>query len=152
MQRQRPIGVTVLGALNLIGGFFLLVGGIGLFVAIPIITSNPDQFSIDHKSLAFEFLTGWLGYVLAGGLLALGIASIVIGIGLLKGIQWAWKAAVVIALISVATDVIKIIVDPSISNLTSSIIGWILDAVILYYLYRPHVKAYFGKSAEPTPL
>lgn len=151
MQRERPIGVTIIGILDILGGLIFLAAGFGLFVAIPIIASNPDQFSISSSSLAFKLLTSGLGYALAGGSVTLGIAGIVIGVGLLKGKQWAWKAAVAIAFISVALDIIMVVVSAS-TNLTSSVIGWIIYAVILYYLYRPHVKAYFGKTAEPTPL
>ena len=31
------------------------------------------------------------------------------------------------------------------SGIVDSIIGIAIDIVILYYLYRPHVKVYFGK-------
>jgi cbb3-type cytochrome oxidase subunit 3 len=30
----------------------------------------------------------------------------------------------------------------------ASIIGIIISGIILYHLYRPHIKAYFGKAAN----
>jgi hypothetical protein len=33
----------------------------------------------------------------------------------------------------------------------SSIISIIISGIILYYLYRPHVKAYFGKGVSQSP-
>ncbi len=88
-------------------------------------------------------------------MVALGIADIGIGIGLLKGKQWAWKVAVALAFISIAGDIITAAVQANTNSLGGSVIGAIIDGVILYYLYRSHVKAYFGKivssgTAEPT--
>jgi hypothetical protein len=30
-----------------------------------------------------------------------------------------------------------------------SIVSIAISGIILYYLYRPHVKAYFGKTLQP---
>ncbi len=38
---------------------------------------------------------------------------------------------------------------PTFNTLTMEIFGLVLDLVIIYYLYRPHVKAFFGKGAPP---
>lgn len=152
MQRQRPVGVTLIGVLDIIAGLIFLFAGGALFAVIPIISSNPEQFGINSSSLPFQLLTGPLGYVIAGAGIALGVADIVIGIGLLKGKQWAWKIAVALAFISIAGDIITMVVQANTSNPVGSVVGIIIDGVILYYLYRPHVKVYFGKSAEPAPL
>ena len=145
MQRHRPFGVTIIGILGIIVGLIFLLGGLGLFIAIPIIGSNPEKYSIDSSSMVFQVLTSSFGYAIAGGMVALGIANIATGIGLLKGKQWAWKIAVALAVISLATDAITVIVQANPSSLGGSVIGGIIDGVILYYLFRPHVKAYFGK-------
>ena len=145
MQLHRLFGVTIIGILGIIVGLIFLLGGLGLFIAIPIIGSNPEKYSIDSSSMVFQVLTSSLGYAVAGGMVALGIANIATGIGLLKGKQWAWKIAVALAVISLATDAITVVVKANPSSLGGSVIGGIIDAVILYYLYRPHVKAYFGK-------
>ena len=145
MQRHRPFGVTIVGILDIIAGLIFLFGGLGLFIAIPIIGSNPEKYSIDSSSMVFQVLTSSFGYAIAGGMVGLGIADIAIGIGLLKGKQWAWKIAVALAVISLATDAITVAVQANPSSLGGSVIGGIIDGVILYYLYRPHVKAYFDK-------
>ena len=95
------------------------------------------------------------GYTIFGGLIALGTVDIGIGIGLLRGKQWAWKLAVILAFVSMTIDIISLVIQSHISNYGGSIIGMIIDPVILYYLYRPHVKTYFGKTissgnAQPT--
>jgi hypothetical protein len=43
----------------------------------------------------------------------------------------------------------------SLSEIIGTIIGLAINIIILYYLYRPHVKAFFGKavpSSTPPPL
>ena len=152
MHKQRPKGVTLIGVLDIIGGVFLCIGGIGLIQVMPIIAANPDQFSLDPSSLAFKVLTGTLGYAISAGLIAIGIADIAIGIGLLKGKQRAWKIAIVLTIISIAIDVIMIAVHTKPADMPGSVIGVIINLVILYYLYRPNVKEFFGKSVQPTSL
>jgi len=148
MQRHRPKGVTIIGVLDIIGGLFIIFAGIALFVGIPFIASHPETFNLHSNTFAFQLLTSLFGYVLAGGLTALGLADIGIGIGLLKGKPWAWKIAVVLAFISIAVNIISIVVQGNVSGIPGSILGIILDVIVLYYLYRPHVKAYFGKTLE----
>jgi hypothetical protein len=38
------------------------------------------------------------------------------------------------------------------SEIISHIIGLAINGVILYYLYRPNVKAFFGKSQPSTTI
>lgn len=147
------MGVTLIGILDVIVGLIFFFAGIALVVAIPIIENNPAKYRLDSNSPEFQLLTSWLGYAISGGLIALGIVDTGIGIGLLRGKQWAWKLAVILAFVSIAIDIITLMIQSHISNYGGSIIGVIIDAVILYYLYRPHVKAYFGKtiSSGTTP-
>jgi hypothetical protein len=151
------MGVTLIGVLDIIAGLIFLFAGIALLAVIPIISSSPERFGTNSSSLPFQLLSGTLGYAIAGATIALGIADTIIGIGLLKGKQWAWKIAVALAFISIAGDIITLVLQSNFllannSSPVGSIIGIIIDGVILYYLYRPHVKVYFGKSAGPTPL
>jgi len=148
MQRQRPMGVTIIGVLDIIEGLMLIFAGIALFVILPILATHPEEVGMQANSFEFQLLTSLLGFILAGVLVALGIACIGIGVGLLKGKPWAWKIAVTLAFISIAINIISIVVHGSMSSIPGSIVGGIIDLVILYYLYRPYVKAYFGKTVE----
>lgn len=75
--------------------------------------------------------------IIGGITVVLGVISFVMAWGLLKGKPWAWTITLILTIISLIFDL------PSMN-----IIGLIIDIVILYYLFRPHVKAYFGKSAQ----
>jgi uncharacterized membrane protein HdeD (DUF308 family) len=73
-------------------------------------------------------------------LLALGIAYLVMAYGLWKGRGWAWT----ITLILSAIGIIVAIVSVAAGNV-SAIISIIIQGIVIYYLYRPNVKAFFGK-------
>jgi hypothetical protein len=89
---------------------------------------------------------GGIGIAIGGILLAMAIVSFVVAYGLLKGLGWAWTVTVILSIISIVLNAISI----AAGNI-SSIISIIISGIILYYLYRPHVKAYFGKGVSRSP-
>ena len=110
-QKHRPLGVTLIAILTIIGGIIFLASGLVLLlIGIGII------------------------------LLALGIAYLVMAYGLWKGKGWAWT----ITLILSAIGIIVAIVSVAAGNV-SAIISIIIQGIVIYYLYRPNVKAFFGK-------
>jgi purine-cytosine permease-like protein len=62
--------------------------------------------------------------------------------------RWAWTVTVILSIISIALNAISI----ATGNI-GGIVSVIISGIILYYVYRPHVKTYFGKSArtDTTP-
>jgi len=143
MQSKRPTGVTIIAILNIIGGIIMLIGGIAL-VAIGAVL--PEAFEEGMGPGMSSGVLGALGVGMGGIILALGIISFVVAYGLWKGKGWAWTLTVVLSIISIALNAISIA-----SANFGGIISIIISAVILYYLYRPHVKAYFGKGPSPPP-
>ncbi|HKG72393.1 MAG TPA: hypothetical protein VKA87_10860 [Nitrososphaeraceae archaeon] len=73
-------------------------------------------------------------------LLALGIAYLVMAYGLWNGRGWAWTITLILSVIGIVVAIASIVT----GNL-SAIISIIIHAVVIYYLYRPNVKAFFGK-------
>ena len=57
--------------------------------------------------------------------------------GLLNAKSWAWTLTLILTIIFLILDLIEL-----------NVIGLIIGGVILYYLYRPHVKSYFGKEEQ----
>lgn len=97
-------------------------------------------------SMVPQSFFGGVGIAIGGILLALAIVSFVVAYGLLKGLGWAWTVTVILSIISIVLNAISI----AAGNI-SSIISIIISGIILYYLYRPHVKAYFGKGVSQSP-
>jgi hypothetical protein len=57
---------------------------------------------------------------------------------------WAWLITVILAIISVVFSIIGI----GTASVTS-IPTLIINGVILYYMFRPNIKSYFGRVTIP---
>jgi uncharacterized membrane protein HdeD (DUF308 family) len=73
-------------------------------------------------------------------LVALAIAYFVMAYGLWKGKRWAWTITLILSVIGIISGIASI----AVGN-TGAIFHVIITAAIIYYLYRPNVKAFFGK-------
>ena len=160
MQTHRPTGITIIAILTIIGGILLLLSGVALVTVGSLIsvhnTTGASSSSVGAK--IFGIIAAGVG----GILLAVGIGYLVMSYGLLKGKGWAWTITIILVIIGIATQIVSTsagsvftassLPNNSSGNVTSGIIGAIIDIaisiVILYYLYRPHVKAYFGKAQQ----
>jgi hypothetical protein len=162
--KSRPLGVTIIAILTIIGGAFSLVFGIGLItLGVVLPTLPPSVFNQSQLQgnitdgqqappiippgtppMALQSLLGGLGIAFGAVLVAIGIVSFIVAYGLLKGRGWAWTATIILSIISIVWNAITIATAANFGG----IIPIIIDAIIIYYLYRPHVKAYFGKGVR----
>lgn len=147
--KSRPRGVTIL---SIIGGVVMLSFGTGFII------QGAGLQPLIESALGLEFTRGGImnlaaGHTLAPGLsialgavlVSLAIVSFIMARELRKARRWAWTATLVLSIISIAWYAITIAIVPSNGGRTS---GIIIGAVTIYYLYRPHVKAYLGKGNE----
>jgi hypothetical protein len=161
--------------ITLLGGIAFVVAGIALS-SLPLSAFESGNFAADDFGIVDDF-SGIPPSLIGGGVLAIGSVMIAIGIvsfivayGLLKGMRWAWTVTIVLSIISIVLSVIAIaavhalvwlglgiilppgaIIDPSPPPPPfGAIISIIISGIIIYYLYRPNVKAYFGKAAART--
>lgn len=145
--KSRPRGVTIAATVNIIVGIAGLFFGIG-FIAQdallhPIIES---AFDLPRQNLSAEqaSIPGF-GIALGAAFVPLAIVSFIVASGLLKGRRWAWTAALILSIISMVWYAFTVVIIPSNGGRT---LGVIIGAVTIYYLYRPHVKAYLGKEVR----
>jgi magnesium-transporting ATPase (P-type) len=190
-QIRRPIGVTIIAILTIIGGVILIFGGISLlvfgafFTSVPIdvfISEQMQQQQQQQQQLQLQqpehqpqqelqdaaelqelarFLGG-VGIVIGAIVLAVGIGYLVVSYGLLKGKGWAWIITVILTIIAIAVQIVSGVtasmfdasfVDDTnsfVTGIIAQIVGIAINGVILYYLYRPNVKAFFGRSLPST--
>lgn len=120
------MGVTILAALNILSGIVMLLVGLGIAALGTVVV----------------FLAP-VGIFFGGILVILGIASFAVAAGLLQGRRWAWTATLILSIISIIVGVASLA-----AGNAGSIISIIISAGIIYYLYRPYVMAYFGKSTR----
>jgi hypothetical protein len=78
--------------------------------------------------------------VLGAALIIIGLAYFGVAYGLWQGLKWAWIITLIVTVIAFISGVGSIIVGN-----VGAVIPVIINAIIIYYLYRPNVKAYFGK-------
>jgi hypothetical protein len=121
--RKRPLGVTIVAILMIINGIILIASGIGGVTAGAV--------------MGIPFVG-----VASSVLIALGIAALIIAWGLITGKGWAWIVTVILSMISIIMSIIAIV-----GGNFGAIINLIISGVILYYMYRPDVKAYFGRKS-----
>ena len=117
MQKNRPLGVTIIAILAVIGGIGSLLSGFAVMAIIPL-----------------------LGIILGGILIIIGLAYFVVAYGLWKGLNWAWTITLIVSAIGIIVGIGSIVVGN-----TAAIFHVIVNGIVIYYLYRPNVKAYFGK-------
>ncbi len=188
-QIKRPIGVTIIAILTIIGGVILIFGGISLlvfgafFTSVPIDVfiseqmqkqrqqqlqlQQPEQQPQQELQNAAELqelarFLGGVGIVIGAIVLAVGIGYLIVSYGLLKGKEWAWIITVILTIIAIAVQIVSGVtasmfdasfIDDTnsfVTGIIAQIVGIAINGVILYYLYRPNVKVFFGRSLPST--
>jgi hypothetical protein len=123
---ERPLGVTIIGILWIISGILALLGGIGISVLGGAIAGP---------------LGAAFGLVIGFGLVIMGLIEIILGIGCFRAWGWVWTIGVIVTIISLVVGIIDLI-----QSGASALVGIIISAIILWYLFRENVKKYFGKA------
>ena len=122
----------------IIGGIILLFTGITTLFLGPLISIDISDYQMNQ-----------LGLLIAIGgltLVGLGIASLVVSWGLLKGKGWARTITLIISIIAIIFAIITLISSEDLIH----IIPVIIYGLIIYYLFTRKVRLFFGKVKEPT--
>jgi hypothetical protein len=145
---DRPLGIAILAVLDIICGIAALIGGIVL-AAVSTIVDEPEiedairdamtSAGVTNVEAVLDILATVL-IVLGVFICIMGLVAIVVGWGFWTGKQWAWILGVILFIISIAASAVGMVWAPT------NVIGVIIDALILYYLFRPNVKAWFGRT------
>ena len=105
---------------------------------------NPRAYFVAPAAFFFDPLTAVMLCVVCG----IGFFITVFAAGYMKGEEgyfggkgWAWTLGIVVTILSVILDVVQIAF-----GAISNVFGLVIGILILYYLTRPHVKAFFGKG------
>lgn len=165
-KQKRPTGVTIIAVLTIVGGILIFVLGVS-FTALWVLTSvAPINISITSNTINnssnditdfFLVFSAVVGCVF----LAMGVGYLTMFYGLLKGKGWAWLLTIVLLMVGIIIQIVsttsgdvfniseinkdKINSRSTVSEITISTIGIVVNMIIIYYLLRPHVRAYFGK-------
>ncbi|MEM4311191.1 MAG: hypothetical protein QXX95_02240 [Nitrososphaerales archaeon] len=121
---SRPLGLTLLSLLIALLGTISLIGSIVLL-----------YFSFSNSSSS-PFL------ILSLLLLLIGSSYLVLAYGVWVGKSWAWTVTAIFTIFGSLFNFISLIV---LFINFFNLIALILNLLILYYIFRPKVKAFFGK-------
>ena len=149
--RSRPLGVTIVAILAIIDGIVLLTGGIFAVTVVPVVNSGLTNLSVtDQQGQQVNIQGTGMNGILATIAIVAGSVAIILAIiwfllawGLLTAKGWAWIITVILSIISIVFGIVGIA-----SGGAPSIISLIINGVILYYMFRPNVKAYFGRGVK----
>ncbi len=141
---SRPGGVTVLAILDFLGG--ILAFFVGLFVV-----------ALGGSGLLAQFGYGFAsGFVVVAGVavIIIGLLGLLLGYGMWTGKEWAWLLAVILYALGALSSLLSLA-----GGSFGSIVSLVIYGILLWYLWKPHVKAYFGKGmgmgsapmAQPAP-
>jgi uncharacterized membrane protein len=128
----RPLGITILGILHLIGGSAFLIFAI-VGAAMLGVSGGMGYFGM------FSAVIGGIFLIMFGILAAL---EFVIAGALFSGKQWGRIIVIVLSIISLIMGLASLFGNPF------SIAAVVLDAFVLWYMWRPHVIAYFNSNAQ----
>jgi lysylphosphatidylglycerol synthetase-like protein (DUF2156 family) len=151
MEKSRPEAIMIVFILAIINGIILLVVGILAIYSVPstmtsefdIISniSDANELNPETRSMLMSTIISVV-YAVAFVSVALGLAWFGLAWGLFANKIWAWLVTVILAIITLVFSIFSI---GTIVNITTLIIS----GVILYYMYRPQVKSYFGRVSIP---
>ena len=135
MTQHRPTGITIISVLMIISGLILLFTGITPFDRCHLISTDSN-----YQTSGFFITIGGLTLVV------LGIASLIVSWGLLKGKRWARTITLIISIIAIIFAIISLASSGDLIH----IISVIIYGIIIYYMFTKKVKLFFGKVKEPT--
>ncbi|MGE0243572.1 MAG: hypothetical protein AB7F53_07055 [Nitrososphaeraceae archaeon] len=132
----RPTGVTVIAILMIIGGIILLFTGLTPLFLGPLISIDSTASNFQISAIGFLVTVG--GVVLV----ALGIASLIVSWGLLKGKAWTRAITLIISVIAIIFAIITLVSSGDLIH----VISVIIYGLIIYYMFTKKVRSFFGKA------
>ncbi len=128
----RPTGITIIAILVILGGVIGLLATLAVFA-----------FSALAAGFGATFL-GSIGAIIGGIFLVFSLLWLAVGVGFLHGKGWAWILGMIVVVLSLIGSVGALVISP-----VSAVGGFLWNGLLLYYLTRPRVKAFFGKGGLP---
>lgn len=128
--RHRPLGITIMAVLLLVGGVVSILLGTEL--------AGITKFGVG-QALASAGLSG-------GASIISGALALIAAFGLFTLASWAWWLAAIVLIVRMAADVLAIVTMGFGHTLaTAAVVNLIVSAFVLWYFTRPSVQQAFGR-------
>ena len=119
-EKSRPLLITIIAILYFVVGILVVLSGIMLMVGGAAV-----------GQLALGGMTG-------GVMVVFGLVNLVIAGGFWNGWKAIWYLAVIFGFLSIILCVVGLFTTGGVS-----LVGLIIQALLLYYMFRPNVKEFF---------
>ena len=137
---KRPVGITILAVIAVIYGIFnLLLALLGL-LGSALLASRVAAGAIKYSA-------GTLAYATISDAV-LGILFLAFGIGALRLKGWAWTTGITALVLELVRQIVGVVIQGfSVGTIVRDSITIVIALVLLWYLFRPNVRAAFGTAA-----
>ena len=137
---KRPVGITILAVVAIIYGIFnLLLALLGL-LGSALLASRV-------AAAAIKYSAGTLAYATISDAV-LGIVFLAFGIGALRLKGWAWTTGIAALVLELVRQIVGVVIQGfSVGTIVRDSITIVIALVLLWYLFRPDVRAAFGTAA-----
>ena len=132
---SRPIGITILGIIE------ILIGVLGFLVSLAIIGVSALFSTLPTVGT----LISSVGVVIGGVFLFFSLVWLATGVGFLHGKGWAWTLGMIFTVLSILGA--GLVAFSGLYQAGYALGFWVL---MILYLTRSRVKAFFGKGTLPT--
>lgn len=119
---SRPIFVTIVGILYILPAILSILYGIIVAAGVVAVSGSIAE--------------GINASLIGAPIIVAGLISFIIGYGILKGWRIMWYLGVIFAILSILGSLLMI-------TAIVGIVSLVINIIILYYLFRPGVKAFF---------
>ncbi|HLX35206.1 MAG TPA: hypothetical protein VKR30_08185 [Candidatus Limnocylindrales bacterium] len=138
----RPTGATVITIIAGIEGVLIVLFGLLAILGMSLIGGIVGSSGTANAGAAGGFLAG-LGIVIAIIVFVIGALYLLIAFGMWNARRWSWTLGAVVYVIALVFGVLGLAGGVSVYSL---IIGIVLPAVVLFFLWQPDVKRYLGRG------
>jgi hypothetical protein len=136
---KRPTGVTILAVIAIIYGVFsLLLALLGL-LGSALLAANFGNVAYSAGQLVYATISDAV----------LGILYLAFGIGALRLKGWAWTVGIVALVLDVVRQLVGFVITQGFgaTRIIGAAITTVIALLLLWYLFRPNVRAAFGRTA-----
>ena len=138
---NRPIGVTLIALLCIGVGVMLVLGGLSLVALTGLLGSGYGSDIPGLSDIPYMDLILAIGGFVALIFVIVAIIGFVVAWGLLGGKGWARTLAIAFSALFLVLNLLSLF-----SGVSYNLVIIAISALIIYYLFTPPAKAFFGKG------
>lgn len=142
--RHRPLGVTIMAILQILGGIGLFLLSLVMF-GLAALFGTMNLFPQVKDALPQWLINvGTMAFIVAGiVLLIFAIINFLLARGFLKGKRWARIFGIVVAVLEIIGVVVTAVSSGSVAQIANIGFAALVPLLILLYLMLPNTKAWF---------